>query len=621
MDPQSLSFTPRDDLWRFQSDMMRIQQTQAEHAERIHRIERRQDEDARMRSVWGNTSPFPSVLTGTPQQGRGHQNCRWKPELTAPLVPIHHPSADVFDNFEDQQNNLLGSLHLDAEDEPRRIGSASRANSVRFDESANQGHWSQNSRTSIDFIHRTGSGMGGLAMTERSSSHKSDGRQSSAGQSVHSGRPNYLALDVNASATDSTNTTMDNLGLIPGLLVLGPVPSIIRCWLTTNFRHDSLLYAAVCTGSYASTLHVHFVEYLGLEEGIREDEDGARRIKLPMYLPEAVSYQPSSRSGSPVPQLPTLTVDFKIMENERAADPRAIQIIIGSDVLRARNADILLSLNKLTLLDDERNKLSVPLVRPEDERTFKSLLVRSSLPHAQSNGKVKDTEMQYTSDPESKREDSRQKDSDLSDRSTRAHSLVGIGAGDGSGRADTFHRNSDATDKADELGSKSQRLFFRGSAKQNSKEESSFGESTNTAYVRESPSMNLWSNWRRDGDKQSQLDWASAGKSQPSGYQRRDVGIKVLKPARSTPRTLSSSHVSALSPGAGQSRFFDEGRRSSAAVGDSTESDSKRSVSSEAQSIPRDKEKENQLGANKSRPANPVGGASAFAWLNPGSLK
>ena len=70
MDPQSLSFTPRDDLWRLQSDMMRMQQTQAEHAERIHRIERRQDEDARMRSVWGNTSPFPSVLTGTPQQGK-----------------------------------------------------------------------------------------------------------------------------------------------------------------------------------------------------------------------------------------------------------------------------------------------------------------------------------------------------------------------------------------------------------------------------------------------------------------------------------------------------------------------------------------------------------------------
>ena len=539
-------------------------------------------------------------------------------------MPIHHPPTDAFDNFEDQQNNLLGSLHLDAEDEPRRVGSASRANSVRFDESANQGHWSQNSRTSIDFIHRTGSGMGGLAMTERSSSHKSDGRQSSAGQSVHSGRPNYFTLDVNTGTTDSTNTTLDNPGLVPGLLVLGPVPSIIRCWLTTNFRHDSLLYAAVCTGSYASTLHVSLIEYLGLEEGIRDGESGTRRIRLPMYLPEAISYQSSSsRSGSPVPQLPTLTVDFKVMENERAADPRAIQIIIGSDVLRARSADILLSLNKLTLLDDERNKLSIPLVRPEDERTFKSLLVRSSSAYARSNGNVREVhETRYTSDSESKRENARQKDiSELSDKSMGVQSTIGTGAGEASNRLDTLNRASDATDKAEELGSKSQRPFFRSSSKQGSKEELSFGELASTTPVRETPPVNLWSNWRRDGDKQTQLDWASTGKSHPSNYQRRDIGIKVLKPARSTPRTMSSSHVSALSPGTGQSRFFDDGRRRSTAVGESIESESKRSVSSEAQSNHKDKEKENQLGSNKPRPANPVGGASAFAWLNPGAMK
>ena len=39
---------------------------------------------------------------------------------------------------------------------------------------------------------------------------------------------------------------------------------------------------------------------------------------------------------------------------------------------------LLLSSNTLTLFDDERSKLSVPLVRPEDDSTFKTLQVSSS---------------------------------------------------------------------------------------------------------------------------------------------------------------------------------------------------------------------------------------------------
>jgi ubiquitin carboxyl-terminal hydrolase 4/11/15 len=72
MDPQSQAFTPyssNNETWRVQSDIVRLQQVQAEQAERIARLERRQEDDARMKSVWGQSSPFPSVLSGTPQQG------------------------------------------------------------------------------------------------------------------------------------------------------------------------------------------------------------------------------------------------------------------------------------------------------------------------------------------------------------------------------------------------------------------------------------------------------------------------------------------------------------------------------------------------------------------------
>ena len=73
MDPQSQTFTPyssSNDTWRLQSDVTKLQQVQSDHAERIARVERKQDEDARMRSVWGSNSPFPSGLTPAERHSR-----------------------------------------------------------------------------------------------------------------------------------------------------------------------------------------------------------------------------------------------------------------------------------------------------------------------------------------------------------------------------------------------------------------------------------------------------------------------------------------------------------------------------------------------------------------------
>ena len=124
MDPQTAAFVPRDDMWCLQNEVTRMHTTQAEHAERLGRLERRQDDDTRTKSIWGGSSPFPTVLSGTPQHG-----------------PVSQPPGDAFSGFDDQSSNLVGSLHLDADEEPRRVSAASRANSVRFDETANQAHW------------------------------------------------------------------------------------------------------------------------------------------------------------------------------------------------------------------------------------------------------------------------------------------------------------------------------------------------------------------------------------------------------------------------------------------------------------------------------------------------
>ena len=69
MDPQSVAFVPHNESWRVHNELLRLQQVQADHTDRLTRLERRQEDDARMKSVWGGASPFPSVLSGTPQQG------------------------------------------------------------------------------------------------------------------------------------------------------------------------------------------------------------------------------------------------------------------------------------------------------------------------------------------------------------------------------------------------------------------------------------------------------------------------------------------------------------------------------------------------------------------------
>ena len=91
----------------------------------------------------------------------------------------------------------------------------------------------------------------------------------------------------------------------------------------------------------------------------------------------------------------------------------------------------------------------------------------------------------------------------------------------------------------------------------------------------------IWGNWRKDGI-------ASAGPQQPA-YQRREGGIKVLKP-KSAARSFSSTGTASSATEA-KSRFFgDDGLKG--------EVDAKEPASA-------------------SKKSNPIGTGSAFSWLNP----
>jgi len=66
MDPRFV--VSRDEFHNVQMDVKQVQFIQQSHAERLLRLEKRQADDAALKSVWN--SPFPSVLGGTPQHGK-----------------------------------------------------------------------------------------------------------------------------------------------------------------------------------------------------------------------------------------------------------------------------------------------------------------------------------------------------------------------------------------------------------------------------------------------------------------------------------------------------------------------------------------------------------------------
>ena len=55
----------RDEFWRLQEAITDLSTTQAQHSDRIMRLEKRLEDGARPRNVWTPASPFPSVLGGS----------------------------------------------------------------------------------------------------------------------------------------------------------------------------------------------------------------------------------------------------------------------------------------------------------------------------------------------------------------------------------------------------------------------------------------------------------------------------------------------------------------------------------------------------------------------------
>lgn len=456
--------------------------------------------------------------------------------------------------------------------------------------------------------------MGSLLMTERTSSHKSDGKQSSTGHSTHSARAGSFVSE--SRPLSATVVPFVPLGPPPGLFILGPVPSIIRCWLDTKFSNESLLYAAVCTGSYKSALDVQLVKRLGINDQVVENQRGERVVKIPVYLPEATIQQSSSRNLSPTPRLPTLTVEFIVQS--LPAKPNAIRVFLGCDVLRAQSADILFSLDRMTLFDDERNKVAVPLVRPENAVAFQNLHTShvdfnasndTAAPDSPATGKSLNAtdgqplepkpalKTKVSDDPAT--EGLKMQPSSVSGPSIPSAPPSVIGqARKPTGDAETAEKPMAALENP---GMPEAAATTNGSPL----------EST-----AKSDGGNIWGSWRRDSVQNGRPD-ATSGTSTNSGYQRagRGRGMKVLKPARLNTSRSTSTNQGAVGFEAGAIRSGENGK------GPQTTTVTEilqNTPSSATEKPPVSDGRGPPLQSMSSRPrsANPVGGASAFPWLN-----
>ncbi|KZL83828.1 ubiquitin carboxyl-terminal hydrolase 19 [Colletotrichum incanum] len=607
----------RDDLFNIQMDLKQIQLVQSNQGERLVRLERRQEQDASLKSVW-QQHPFPGVLAGTPQQG-----------------PTHLSPNDMFDDFDEQGQHLLSSLHLGpAEEEPTRRGAASRANSVRFDESALRGaDWSsQSNRHSGEFgPPRPSSGL----MMERSLSHKSDGRHSSAGHSVHSfhsvasGRASSLGLDTNFMVSShEDNSPLDMPGPPPGLFFLGSVPTIIRCWLTTNFCHDTVLYADLCTGSQKSVVDYSVIKDLDLLDEIQRDVDGTYKIRLSVYLVEATVSERSSRSSSPGHQMPSLLTTFEVsgMEQSEGAEPkRGIQIFIGSDTLRAHQADILLSQNRMCLYGSEREKLSVPFVRPEDEGAFKHISTTNLIPE---KPRLNANAAPFVSGDPRPQSSTTHDPLENSVSSVQPEDVESQGPLSPLGHHSVPNKSIGASNLSESGGESERAGKDHASGSESGAREPSIvqNSSASTDGSRRESASGIWGSWRQGTSASGSENGQRDANGPLSGYQpagRGSRNMKVLKPLKSG--SSSSARTGAAYEPPPAPRTSGEHRRKSQAsvVAESTPPaavrwEPKRTVSSVSSTTePKVQRETKNAGPPLPRSANPIGGASAFSWMNP----
>ena len=290
-----------------------------------------------------------------------------------------------------------------------------------------------------------------------------------------------------------------------------------------------------------------------------------------------------------------------------------MQIFLGCDVLRARSADVQFSLDRLTIFDDDRNKLSMPLVRPENARTFQTLMTTNSVPHVL---RVSDVQNSKAEEQNCNRADKHELRSEPGQDFNQSQV-----SGEPPAESVEDSAATPVTSSSSVVGEGRKSSIGR----ETSEDQLSLVQTSEALINGTTPdtptradSGNMWTSWRRDSLPNGKSEPTSA--TPTSGYQRagRGRGMKVLKPARlNTTRAISAAQPP-VAFDAAPSRFSDATKRNG--QGSATEGQENRSPATEWRSSSNEVKTPMQSTPLKPRPtATPVG--TAFGWLNSSQQK
>ncbi|KAK6543808.1 hypothetical protein TWF694_000538 [Orbilia ellipsospora] len=336
-----------DDIWKLQHEVREIKASQGAIMKRLQRIERRDEESARIKSLWKSPNMFPTLLSSSSSVANQAQT-------NGMPTSYHHSSRSETTNlhFDDLDAQPQLEPYTDLESElPKR--NASRANSVRFDD-AIQNHWFHDPHDSVEDNYfptsRSISQLGSHMLSERSASSKSDGRHNSLNS--HSvGFDNQSFFDAELGIP-LINSSSNQSAMSKPPKIEWAATARISCRL--NPFAEEVFPAFISTASVDSVIDFDIVSKLNLRESLRHRDNGKLQIQLSLYF-----YESDILSSSHVDNnMLKVTVEFGVLVSEKDGICPC-SIVLGNDILVARQAEVSFLQQQLGIQLDDGTRASI----------------------------------------------------------------------------------------------------------------------------------------------------------------------------------------------------------------------------------------------------------------------
>ncbi|KAK6341290.1 CSN-associated deubiquitinating enzyme Ubp12 [Orbilia brochopaga] len=305
-----------DDFWKLQHEVKELKASQSAIMKRLQRIERRDEEATRIKSLWKSPNLFPTLLSSSSSVANQAQTngvpSSYHQSSRSETTNLHFDDLDAQPHIEP---------YADLESELPRRG-ASRANSVRFDD-AIQNHWINDPHDSVEDNYFP------------------------ASRSISQLGGHMLNLGVPLVNSSSSHSAVSKPPKIEWAST-----AQIACRLNP-FAEESFT-AYISSASVDSVIDFDIVSKLNLRESLRHRDNGKLQIQLSLYFFESDILSSSSSDNN----MSKVTVEFTVLVTEKDGICPS-SIVMGNDILMARQADISFSRQQLDIQLDDGTRAAI----------------------------------------------------------------------------------------------------------------------------------------------------------------------------------------------------------------------------------------------------------------------